>query len=409
MAQYLNKLKSYVEKHDFLSNPRLYVRIFRPPFIREIIKEILSDSFLLNEVASLSYTHYNGFDKIVIYQTKSTKLRIHIWENTTYRDLIDENIHNHRWDFITSLLTGSYYLKIYQKSDKGKIYHCYSYLPPDCGEYYKMEYEGQEKLKGVFSTKISSGNFYVIDKEVFHKVKYSNMNYTATLMLHNENSENNINVYSKKIIENNFNLPAKRFSISELEEKLNKFITKMDIEVQRNEFAWNRTKERDELINIVDENDEILGQLPRRFFYRNNIKNYRVINAFIQNKKGQLFILRRSADKDLFPLGLDMSVGGHVKAGETYEDALKRETKEELNIDLDNFVYKEIGYLSPLNTKISSFSKTYLIESNQTPSYNKNEFIEGFWLFPEEIIQRIEKGDLHKDDLPILISQFFLI
>lgn len=91
----------------------------------------------------------------------------------------------------------------------------------------------------------------------------------------------------------------------------------------------------DEYLDLVDENDIVIGRKKRSEIYAENLSNYRIINAFVINSKGEIWIPRRSSNKKLFPSCLDMSVGGHVESGETYEDALKREAQEELNINVD--------------------------------------------------------------------------
>ncbi|HLC62782.1 MAG TPA: NUDIX domain-containing protein [Candidatus Nanoarchaeia archaeon] len=89
----------------------------------------------------------------------------------------------------------------------------------------------------------------------------------------------------------------------------------------------------DEYLDLVDENDKIIGRKERSEVYKLNLSNFRVVNAFIRNKKGLIWVPRRSASKRIFPLCLDMSMGGHVSSGETYLQAFKRELKEELNIN----------------------------------------------------------------------------
>lgn len=42
-----------------------------------------------------------------------------------------------------------------------------------------------------------------------------------------------------------------------------------------------------------------------------------------------------------------MSMGGHVESGETYEQTLKRETQEELNINTDQAQVRLLGHLTP--------------------------------------------------------------
>lgn len=133
-----------------------------------------------------------------------------------------------------------------------------------------------------------------------------------------------------------------------------------------------------------------------------------MINAFVRNSKGELWIPRRASNKRIFPLHLDMSVGGHVESGETYEEAFKHELKEELNLDVGKVKLKFLGKLTPHQNKVSAFMKVYEIQLEKTPRYNKKDFVEGFWLKPKELLKRLKKGDKSKDDLPKLVRIFYL-
>jgi isopentenyldiphosphate isomerase len=163
----------------------------------------------------------------------------------------------------------------------------------------------------------------------------------------------------------------------------------------------------DEILDLVDDSDIVIGQKPRSEIYAEKISNFRVVNAFIVNSKGEIWIPRRAAHKRIVPLGLDMSMGGHVASGETYEQAFKRETAEELNIDTDKVEVKFLGHLTPANDGVRCFMKVYEINMDQAPDYNPHDFIEYFWLKPEEIVERIEKGDKAKSDLVKLIKIFY--
>jgi isopentenyl-diphosphate delta-isomerase len=163
----------------------------------------------------------------------------------------------------------------------------------------------------------------------------------------------------------------------------------------------------DELLDIVNESDQVIGQQRRSEVYNQKMSNFRVVNAFVQNDNGQFWIPRRSKDKRIFPLCLDASMGGHVEAGESYEDALKRELMEELRIDTCKVSYKEVGILTPHQHNVSAFMKVFLIYSNESPDYNKNDFVEYFWLKPQEILTCLLQGDKSKDDLPKIIKHLF--
>ena len=81
--------------------------------------------------------------------------------------------------------------------------------------------------------------------------------------------------------------------------------------------------EYDELIDIVNENDNVIGVINRLEFIEKKLKYSRVVLAFIINNENKLAILRRTADKSYSPLHLAI-VGGGVQAGETYEQAIKK-------------------------------------------------------------------------------------
>lgn len=163
----------------------------------------------------------------------------------------------------------------------------------------------------------------------------------------------------------------------------------------------------DEYLDLVNRRDEIIGKKLRSVVYDEGLSNFRVVNAFLVNIQGQLWIPRRSLNKRLFPGGLDMSMGGHVESGETYEQAFQRELMEELNIKADESCWKLLGHLTPQDG-VSAFMKVYEISANTVPQYNHNDFSECFWLSPEELIKKIKAGESSKSDLPILVRKFYI-
>lgn len=163
-----------------------------------------------------------------------------------------------------------------------------------------------------------------------------------------------------------------------------------------------------EMLDLVDEQDAVIGVMERNEVYKQGLNNFRVINAFIKNSEGKLFIPRRQKHKRLFPLGLDVSVGGHVTSGETYEEAFAKEAREELNLDIRSLPFTVLGKLTPSADSVSAFMTVYEIASDETPSYNPDDFVEHFWLTPHEIIEHITGGDLAKDDLIKLVRKFYL-
>lgn len=164
----------------------------------------------------------------------------------------------------------------------------------------------------------------------------------------------------------------------------------------------------EELLDLVDENDNVVDTKLRADIYAAGLKNFRVINAFLKNNEGKLWIPRRTAHKAIYPLALDFSVGGHVSSGETYEEAFVKEVNEELNIDVSNIPYKLLGYFKPTEGLTTQFMHVYEMQSDEAPNYNPDDFIEAFWLTPQELVDRIEGGDSAKTDLPVMARRFYL-
>lgn len=114
------------------------------------------------------------------------------------------------------------------------------------------------------------------------------------------------------------------------------------------------TDDQRELLIVVNPDDKIIGYRTRRDCHHDKSLIHRVVGLLIYNKKGQMLLQKRSGTKDLQPGKWGISVGGHVTKGQTYEQALQRETLEELGIiSKFTFIKKWIIY-SPQETEMSS-------------------------------------------------------
>ncbi|MFD4855467.1 NUDIX domain-containing protein [Streptomyces atratus] len=87
----------------------------------------------------------------------------------------------------------------------------------------------------------------------------------------------------------------------------------------------------DEILDIVDEHDVVVGQAPRG---EATVRGLRHRCVFIEARDagGRLFVHRRTPAKLVFPSHYDMFVGGVVGAGESYDEAALREAEEELGV-----------------------------------------------------------------------------
>src|SRR4051812_37519762 len=87
----------------------------------------------------------------------------------------------------------------------------------------------------------------------------------------------------------------------------------------------------DEIIDIVDEQDRVIGQSARGEAYAKGLR-HRCAAVLVRDAEDRIFVHRRTAEKLVFPSLYDMFVGGVVGAGESYDEAALREAEEELGV-----------------------------------------------------------------------------
>ncbi len=94
-----------------------------------------------------------------------------------------------------------------------------------------------------------------------------------------------------------------------------------------------------EYLNIVDENDNIIGQESREKIHNEGLL-HREIHVYFITPDREVIFQHRAKDKDTYPNLLDATVGGHVDLGDSYQEAVIREIKEEtgLKVDIDDLV-----------------------------------------------------------------------
>ncbi|MFD5661908.1 NUDIX hydrolase [Streptomyces hirsutus] len=87
----------------------------------------------------------------------------------------------------------------------------------------------------------------------------------------------------------------------------------------------------DEILDIVDENDRVVGLSPRGEAYARGLRN-RCAFILVRDAEDRIFVHRRTATKLVHPSLYDMFVGGVVGTGESYAEAALREAEEELGV-----------------------------------------------------------------------------
>ena len=83
---------------------------------------------------------------------------------------------------------------------------------------------------------------------------------------------------------------------------------------------------------IVDEEGKVIGQATRGECHNGSRLLHVVVHLHVFNAQGDVYLQKRPEWKDIQPGKWDTAVGGHIDYGETPEEALRREVREELGI-----------------------------------------------------------------------------
>lgn len=139
----------------------------------------------------------------------------------------------------------------------------------------------------------------------------------------------------------------------------------------------------EEIFDIVNDHDEVVGQAPRSEVHRRHL-NHRAVHVLAFNSLGQLFLQRRSERKDCFPGTWDSSASGHLDSGEEYDACAVREMREELGWTLPHAPERLFKIAACPETGYE-FVWVYRCRADGPFALQPEEISEGGWFTPQHI------------------------
>jgi isopentenyldiphosphate isomerase/intracellular septation protein A len=130
------------------------------------------------------------------------------------------------------------------------------------------------------------------------------------------------------------------------------------------EFYRQKRKQKvlsyEEWVPLVSDDGKVIGQAPRSQVHNGSKLLHPVVHLHVLNKNKSILIQKRPTSKQIQPGKWDTAVGGHISAGETLEQALKKEAFEEIGLkDFSAKLQKVYKWESEVETELVYLFTTY--------------------------------------------------
>lgn len=147
---------------------------------------LYGDTEVIKHLSANSHFHDNGFMKLTLFDTadRSFRIRLHIW-NT---DVKEFNIHDHRYDFCSLIISGAIENQRWHLSDLGTSVKLFQYNPRNKNDEYQLERKGQAFLEPQAPEILRAGDWYRMDSNELHTAKAITSGPVITMCLQDRRS-----------------------------------------------------------------------------------------------------------------------------------------------------------------------------------------------------------------------------
>lgn len=159
----------------------------------------------------------------------------------------------------------------------------------------------------------------------------------------------------------------------------------------------------DELIDIVSKDGKPTGESALKSEIHSKGHYHNTAHIWFYTREGEVLLAQRAASKVIFPLLWDVSVAGHIDAGETIEIGALREIEEEIGLQIETSDLEKIGVFEcfqtyPNGIKDNEFHHTYIAEliipvSSLTPQKEEVEALKLVRMF--DFLELLENSEIN--------------
>lgn len=161
-----------------------------------------------------------------------------------------------------------------------------------------------------------------------------------------------------------------------------------------------------EYFDVLDRNGELKGKiLPKGAELGENEYDLGV-HVYIYNEKGEYLLQKRTQDKEFRPGAWETHMG-HVISGETSKQAMVREIKEEIGLDIEDIHFIKRFRWEKFNHFIDLFAVKADIDLKEI-QIGKDEVDDVKFFSKEEMFEFISEMDYRPDEYRIILREFIM-
>lgn len=149
--------------------------------VYQMVRSVCADDNLMISCAQRSVRHPLGFDKFVLHATGTYQLRLHIWWPEEAHGT--EHIHNHRFSFVSGIVSGRIQVSSYRSIRDGVQYTRFREKRHPNGGMYEYHSYGQVRVGVASLQTLCPGSAYYLDSGELHRVYAVDDGLSATLFI----------------------------------------------------------------------------------------------------------------------------------------------------------------------------------------------------------------------------------